>query len=113
MTEKFHYPMYLPWLSVSLVLVTSLLLWSRLPSEMIGHWSLNGNPDTNFLLGRGSALLTGLTGQMVIHGLHTWKISNSGNASRAGILLRECFAIGVIALCWIGRAVYNVLSQTR
>ena len=104
-----HAAPLLPWLSVPIVLLAYLVHWTKLPAELIVHWTLGGRPETGFLMGRGQTLLMGIFGLLVILGLYSWKIRDSDGNNLRGTLLRYYLATGVMTMSCLGIALYNVL----
>jgi len=96
---------------VPLVVTAYLFLWPKLPPELIVHWTFKGTPDTGFLMGRGLTLLIGLSGQVAINRLFTWKLRKATAEKRLGILLRYYVATIVLTICCVGTALYNVCHK--
>lgn len=98
----------IPWFSIPVVCLTYFILWNRLPSELIVHWTLSGTPDTGFLVGRSQTLLLGIVSLVVILGLYTWKVKKSKENNSRGTLLRYYVAAGTLTVINLGIALYNL-----
>jgi hypothetical protein len=108
-TKTRHALTYLPWLSLPLVLTGYLMLWNRLPAEMVVHCDFKGAP--NGRMSKGEYLALSLVGLLVILSISTMRLIYRWRRIQeapAKDLLRHCFSAGVVTIVLLGVLLYNV-----
>jgi uncharacterized membrane protein len=100
---------YLPWLSLPLVLISYLILWGELPAEMTVHFDLKGAP--NGYLSREGSLASSLAALLIILSFSTAKLTlkeRQGRGRRPKDLLRYCLSVAAITSILMSVLIYNV-----
>lgn len=95
----------IPWLSLPIILVSYLLLWSRIPSEMAVHFSLSGRPDT--LMSRSQSLLFDLITLLLILTVGS-SLLMKRNTNHARVLVGFYFAISAVTIIYLALLLYNI-----
>ena len=97
---------FIPWLSLPVVLAGYLLLWSRLPSQITVHFTSSGNPVT--LMGRAQSLLFDLITLLLVLSICSWQLwRRKDNKFQRG-LVRFYFAIVAITIISLGILLFNI-----
>ena len=95
----------IPWLSIPTVLVSYVLLWNRIPPEVVVQFTYSGNPVSSFT--REQSLLFNLVSLLVVLSICTWRIrSRSDNSKR--LIVRYYFAIATMTIIFLGILFHNI-----
>ena len=98
--------MFVPWLSLPVVLVSYLALWERLPAAIAIHFTFSGRPVT-FISRPGFLLFTVIT-LLIVLLVCTWRLSRQASDNPARGLVRYYFTIIAMVLIYFGILLYNL-----
>jgi len=107
-TNRLRRLVFIPWLSVPVILAGYLLLWNRIPSEIAVHFTSSGLPVT--LMSRVSSLLFDLITLLLVLSICSWQLWGRKNNNTERMLVRYYFGIGAMTIIFLGILVYNIGS---
>jgi uncharacterized membrane protein len=108
-TKNWRALTYLPWISLPLVLISNLILWNRLPANLVVHFDLSGAP--NGWISKGRSLAFSLAALLVFLSVSTIKLiykRSQNGEMRAKDLIRHCVSVGILTTIMIGVLIYNI-----
>jgi uncharacterized membrane protein len=106
MTRTWRLLIFLPWLSLPIIMASFLLLWNKIPAQMAVHFDLSGN--ANGWMGREAALAFSLLGLLCILALFSWKLRRSRWEKYPQGILRYYFAVALLTVLILGILGYNI-----
>ena len=103
--NRFRNLILIPWLSLPIMLASYLLLWNRMPSEIVVHFTSSGNAVT--LMSRRQSLLFDLVTLLIVLSICSWKLWRRGRQPERN-LLGYYFGIVVMMIIFLGIMFYNI-----
>jgi hypothetical protein len=95
----------IPWLSLSTILASYLLVWNRIPPEIAVHFTPSGIPVTS--MSRTQSLLFSLITLLLILSVCSWiLLKRRSNPER--ILVRYYFAIVAMTIIFLAVLLCNI-----
>lgn len=100
---------FIPWLSLPIIVGSYALLWDRLPREVGVHFTLSGDAVTSVT--RVQSLSFSLLTLLIVLSIFSWRMLKRNDHS-ARVLVRYYSAIAALTIIFLAILLYNIYRST-